>query len=172
MPNHVIHKLKFKGLKPEDKEFIINTITTEVEDNPFAIDFDKIIPEPRTIDECEEDCRVNKDSHIESDDDRPWFDWYHWRVRHWGTKWGAYECITTVGKTQIIFEFQTAWSPPIPILQKLTLLGYDFECRYADEDLGNNCGIINYNHHEKELSEQTEYAIPNSRAWARRLWGY
>lgn len=173
MPNHVINKIKFKGLKPEDKEFILNTITRKTEDNPFAIDFDKIIPEPRTIEDCDEDCIVNKDSHVECDEDRPWFDWYNWRVRYWGTKWGAYDCVTHVGKTQIIFEFQTAWCPPIPIIQKLPLLGYDFEHRYADEALGSNCGMIRYEHKSREFQdEKDELSIPNARAWAKRLWGY
>lgn len=172
MPNHVINKIKFSKLKSTDVEFILDTITKEVEDNPYAIDFDKIIPEPRTIEDCDEDCIVNKDSHVEEVADRPWYNWYNWRVRYWGTKWGAYDCVTHVGKTQIIFEFQTAWSPPIPIIQQLALLGYDFEHRYADEDMGHNCGIIRYEHKSKEFQETDERSMPNSRAWARRLWGY
>lgn len=62
MPNHVKTVIKFRNLKKkEDFDFIINAIarplterdcmfTPDHED--WMIDFNKIIPEPETIDEC------------------------------------------------------------------------------------------------------------------------
>lgn len=46
--------------------------------------------------------------------------WYEWCCDHWGTKWNAYD--VTVGKTddnEVTFHFQTAWSPPMPVLDAL-----------------------------------------------------
>jgi len=87
MPNHVKNVLKFKNLKPDDVDFIVNTIAIEMErpdtvDKQYAIDFDKIIPQPRFESECPEDCLVNSESHISPDPDRPWFDWYRWRLKY------------------------------------------------------------------------------------------
>lgn len=62
MPNHVKTVIKFRNLKKkEDFDFIINAIARPLteKDSMFtpdhedwAIDFNKIIPEPETIDEC------------------------------------------------------------------------------------------------------------------------
>ena len=166
MPNHVRNVLKFKHLKPKDIEFIITTIA-EKQDRPvgdffdaktfhdYIIDFNKIIPEPKTKKECPEDCLVNKDSHIMEEEDRPWFDWYTWHNKYWGTKWNAYDGYTKVGKSYVIFVFSTAWSSPFLVIEQLRLLGYPFELRYADEDIGNNCGILDYS----ETCERRIYTL-------------
>ncbi len=65
--------------------------------------------------------------------------WYLWCIRHWGTKWNA-------GYTEIIdrdtIQFDTAWSNPAPILQKLGELhpAIRIEHWWADEDVGQNTG--------------------------------
>lgn len=171
MPNHVKNVLKFKNLKPDDVDFIVNTIAIESEDEPstYWIDFDKIIPQPKTIEECPEPFRVNKDSHISPDPDRPWFDWYRWRLHHWDTKWGAYDCYSKVGKSYITFVFSTAWSTSIPIIEQLTLMGYEFELRFADEDWGHNCGKISYSC-EQGLRAADESSFKDPERWARNLW--
>lgn len=146
MPNHVKNVLRFKDLKSDDITFIVNTIARESEDDPstYWIDFNKIIPEPEFESECPEDCIVNKDSHISTNPDKPWFDWYKWRNEYWGTKWGAYDCYSIIGKSYIIFVFETAWSMAYPVIERLRLLNYDFELKYADEDIGSNCGMLTY----------------------------
>lgn len=148
MPNHVKNVLKFKNLKVEDIDLILNTICTKDEENTYHIDFDKIIPEPKIESECPEDCLMPEHSCIAKYEDRPWFDWFTWRNKYWGTKWDAYESYSVISDDNLTLVFNTAWSAPIPIINELSLLGYDFELRYADEDLGNNCGIIE---HEKGL---------------------
>lgn len=152
MPNHVRNVLKFKHLKEKDIEFIINTIGTPLPRpsgdltvfHDHTIDFDKIIPEPKTEAECPDRYKMNKDSHVAVLEDKPWFNWYAWHIDNWGTKWEAYDGYTKVGKSYIIFVFNTAWSMPYPVIERLRLLGYDFEHRYADEDYGSNCGILDY----------------------------
>ena len=177
MPNHVRNVLKFSKLKSKDIELLLNTIATQIERpkgslevfNDYAIDFDKIIPEPKDESDCPDDCKVNKDSHVEEDKDRPWFDWYAWRNTYWGTKWGAYDCYSKAGKSCITFVFSTAWSAPFPIYERLQLLGYNFEVRYADEDIGSNCGIITYNKTDGTI-HYNEYEMAHPEQFARRLW--
>lgn len=64
--------------------------------------------------------------------------WYAWSCAHWGTKWGAYE----IEKIDGGVKFQTAWSPPMPVIQELSKRFPDakLEFRWADEDFGCNTG--------------------------------
>ena len=65
--------------------------------------------------------------------------WYGWRNHNWGTKWNA--CDTEIlDKDTIVFD--TAWSNPDPIMEKLGEMypGIRIEHWWADEDAGNNTG--------------------------------
>jgi len=64
--------------------------------------------------------------------------WYDWSIENWGTKWDA--CRFEHDDTTMIFE--TAWSCPEPILKELSRRypDYEIEIKYADEDIGSNCG--------------------------------
>jgi len=170
MPNHVKNVLTFRNLKSEDKRFILDTIASAKEEGGHRIDFDKIIPEPRTKEECPEDCIVNKDSHVSPIEEKPWFDWYAWRNKYWGTKWGAYDCYTTTTDTTVIFIFETAWSLAYPVITKLPLLGYKFDIRWADEDWGSNCGKITFSREQGWQEAWEEAAYKNPRQFAERLW--
>ncbi len=45
-----------------------------------------------------------------------------------------------------VLVFETAWSCPTPIFNKLAEKFSDlgFDVRYADEDIGHNCGTLEY----------------------------
>jgi hypothetical protein len=60
-------------------------------------------------------------------------DWYSWNVRNWGTKWDVavspddkYPDTYMEGPTQngenlvVFYNFNTAWSPPVPAIEKLS----------------------------------------------------
>ena len=70
--------------------------------------------------------------------------WYDWRIQNWGTKWNAY-CTTTGDmddeNTYTIY-FQTAWSHPYPVLEKLVSMfpELEFDYKFADEDFSYNTG--------------------------------
>lgn len=67
-------------------------------------------------------------------------DWYSWRIAYWGTKWNAYdfECIN-----ENSIKFNTAWGTPFSVIEALSKKYNDLriEVKYADEDLGYNCGM-------------------------------
>lgn len=70
-------------------------------------------------------------------------DWYDWSICHWGTKWNAYDTyLETLDEYSVILSFQTAWSGVPNIIQKLTEMfpTITFDYKYADEDMGYNCG--------------------------------
>ena len=144
-----------------------STITDRDE---WIMDFDLIIPEPRYKTDCPKKYQVNSKSHVEEDRDRPWFDWYEWRIAHWSTKWNAYDGYTIIGKTQLTFVFSTAWNIPGKIYAKLCMLGYDIEIRYADEAIGSNCGTLTYNTKEHDVIMQTEKDLTNPERFARYIW--
>ncbi len=88
--------------------------------------------------------------------------WYTWSIEHWGTKWNAYE--HSVSDESL--RFQTAWSIPAPVIECLikqhprsTVL---FE--WADEDLGNNCGVMEARGGEI-LALTTAADQPSNRNW-------
>lgn len=99
MPNWIINKIKLNGEK-ENIEKLLSMITENE-----AIDFDKIIPMPKTQKECDPKYYVNENSHVELMKDRPWFDWYEWSCDNWGTKWNA--CDSGIQDDDTIY-FQTA----------------------------------------------------------------
>lgn len=91
--------------------------------------------------------------------------WYNWCIENWGTKWNAYDQSIEKGKTFVKFIFSTAWAMPKPIYDKLKKLNLNFEVKYADEDIGHNCGIYSY------IDGETNYINKKGCSnWCRNLW--
>lgn len=72
------------------------------------------------------------------------YTWYEWCNRNWDTKWNAYDSYFDSDNNAI--EFNTAWSCPISVLDKLAELCYEhgvwFTGKWADEDCGYNVGVF------------------------------
>jgi hypothetical protein len=71
-------------------------------------------------------------------------DWYDWCVGNWGTKWNAMEVDISLEDNTI--RFQTAWSAPTPVIEKLAKLFPDVNIHHiwSDEGIGQNCGDVLY----------------------------
>lgn len=63
-------------------------------------------------------------------------------INKWGTKWNAYDQL--VDLEQGIFQFDTAWSCPQPLIRELSAHHPEAEItlQFADEDIGSNCGTL------------------------------
>lgn len=74
--------------------------------------------------------------------------WFEWCINNWGTKWNAYgtDEIHHGMDTDCTLAFQTAWSAPHPVIEKLAKENSDigFSHAWADEDIGYNCGRYKY----------------------------
>jgi hypothetical protein len=78
--------------------------------------------------------------------------WYDWNCKHWGTKWNAYShsddgvLETNSGYVEGLISFQTAWSTPFPVIEKLSEMypNIKIELKFADEDWGSNLGICRF----------------------------
>lgn len=77
--------------------------------------------------------------------------WYDWNRAKWDTKWNA--CRSQ--ETDAGWIFETAWSAPLNVIRVLSEIfpEVEFTLRYADEDIGANCGEIHL------LSGQIEYEV-------------
>lgn len=90
--------------------------------------------------------------------------WYDWSCENWGTKWGA--CHTYYVDENNI-EFDTAWSCPFKIFEEISKkYNTRVEVEFADEDIGNNCGIVIY-----DKGEEIDF-IEGDRELAYRVWDY
>ena len=46
--------------------------------------------------------------------------WYDWKVNNWGTKWDISAGLEEKENGHLVYSFDTAWSPPIEWLQKVS----------------------------------------------------
>jgi hypothetical protein len=97
----------------------------------------------------------------------------------WGTKWNAYDQVIDLDAGELSFD--TAWSCPMPVLTELSKRHPDHEItvRYADEDLGSNCGTVRLKAGSTVCSdvasrwdEMSERDQQKWAAWARDLKGW
>jgi len=138
----------------------MNNITVEHEDSAMVDRFERAYNEGKA---CEEFLPVPKN------EDGTVFDgWYGWRVNNWGTKWdiGAkpeqYGLKATRVDNEITATFDSAWSPPVGLYEKLVELGYNVKATYWEAGMA-YCGIWdngNDNYIEYGQSDNPNEDIP------------
>lgn len=100
--------------------------------------------------------------------------WYDWCIANWGTKWNAYGYDDTIDYHDgTPLYFQTAWSAPHPVLEKLTEMfpEIELEHEWADEDIGQNCGRYSYKGGER-IEEYFPESEKEAIEFACRVWDY
>lgn len=189
MPNNTTIVLQIKGSK-KNCNALKNAVLGEDkgEDTSF-LDFNKIVPIPPelegtrspmniiTQEEYDEQERKLASGAIDknsiffsrsltqelSDKYREDFgadNWYEWCLINWGTKWGAYDFNGDwVGSN--VMTFYTAWSPPIPIIEKLSAMFPTVKITmwFADEG-GSWCGSHIYKNGKIVDKHEFDYNDP------------
>ena len=94
--------------------------------------------------------------------------WYDWSVKNWGCKWGAMEsCVE-----DNFITYNTAWSAALPVTEKLSKMfpSVFFSHEFADEDIGYNCGCVQFEKGEaiSEYFPRGEEAV----RFACKIWDY
>ena len=193
MPNHVRNIIEFEG----DQEAIANLLNAiKGDENRPHIDFNKIIPMPLELVGTSSPATImtqeKYDKFMTSDDykrhkelgmGRPLTqamsneliakygtnNWYDWSVEHWGTKWNAYD---QSGDDESIM-FQTAWSHPYKLIEEMSTHYPEitFNVKYADEDLGSNCGMYTMVNGELEDCAIFTESCYESMEFADDVWG-
>lgn len=166
MPNHVANRVIIDG-NLDDIKKIMNFVKGEK--SPF--DFNKIVPMPETFikydttnhpngrglvvgehtlcyDESspvvtEELIEEYKRATEEQAERYGVVGWYNWSRAYWGTKWNCYDVVVL---DEGAFEFNTAWSAPLPVMQALSEIFPEviINLDWADEDAGCNTGEATY----------------------------
>jgi len=114
MPNWCSNNLSIEVSDPKQLVKVIQAITNNSE-RPF--DFNRIIPIPE---ELADTSSPNKNNPDELKAKYGFADWYEWRVFNWGTKWNASDVELDIETPQQLhIRFNTAWSPPMPVIKKI-----------------------------------------------------
>ena len=65
--------------------------------------------------------------------------WYEWSCTNWGTKWNAYSVTASkTGEGEAVVHFETAWAPPMPVLDALAAKFPDAHFRLIWTDEGDD----------------------------------
>jgi len=127
MPNHCENDLIIAGHKEKVKELLE---TIKGQEN--YIDFNTLIPYPASYTKADKIASDWQKKNSEKEN----IDWsakpvdgfnqggYEWCNDNWGTKWNAYsqsfkEDFSNENFLMVTISFSTAWSPPLPIIEKL-----------------------------------------------------
>jgi len=120
MPNVVRNVVKVKGLSELKGIFY--------QPKSRTIDFNTIIPEPKTPNDCHEkyilgdDKKCREGIGLQEQDGKPWFNWYDWHMDNWGCKWNVMDGSRPDPDTVI---FETANTCPYPIIAKISKIAGD-----------------------------------------------
>lgn len=127
--------------------WIENTITAKNIDTldiftDKQLDFNKLIPEPTSKEDCLDEFRLDihsKDSVMPNK--KTWFNWYDWRNKFWNTNINADE--TTIIKKDHQIHFYTQWCCPFPIVAAISRLLKNTEVSIIFQDIDDNFQPIN-----------------------------
>ena len=101
MPNWCNNEIDVSFDTTEEYDAFKEFALTEI-DGEIILDFSKIIPPPEKF-----------------AGDNPAEGWYEWRLTNWGTKWSINEMAYEEYSGGCRMVFDTAWSPPEGIYEKL-----------------------------------------------------
>ena len=172
MPNWVNNFTKVSGDKKQIKELF--------ELFKDGVDFEKITPMPEEIHNT--DCPVRyseltdeeKERYAEIKKKYGVDNWYDWACDHWGTKWNVVPQETLVNSDYQTLDFNTAWATPFEFFLSLSLKfpKLEFEVKFADEDIGYNCGIVIYKNGSYEETYVPEEGTREAKKFANEVWGW
>lgn len=134
MPNWCSNTLKIEA-DEQTKADILAFIKSDK--NNELIDFDKIIPMPKT------------------DHNVHFGGWYDWCCDNWGTKWNA--CMSQMDDDGLFFR--TPWGPPAPVIVKLSEMFPEakFTIDYSIEMMGS--GTAELKNGETLKNEHYEFTM-------------
>lgn len=150
MPNWCMNTVRVCGPKTHLKKFI-----KKIESEQSKFDFNQIVPMPEELKDIHKGStiingekfkcwRVVDDKSIGITEKelhcfREKFgaeDWYDWAVQNWGTKWNNADEVSCeqFSDTDIEYSFDTAWSPPLPVIEEAAKLfpKLTFEINYEE----------------------------------------
>lgn len=167
MPNYVENVLTVDKDSVTKERFM--QIAEFVASKEKLFDLNRIVPQPPELnvsDEAKDRAALMEQNRVSYG----FADWYGWRCKYWGTKWNVWDISSP--DEGFGWEFFTAWEAPIPVISVLSLIFSEvvFTLRYADEDLGHNCGAVMFIGGE-EVFETIYPGREEGYDFAANLWG-
>jgi hypothetical protein len=139
----------------------LNKLTIEHEDRSKVIEFVLAYKEGKA---CDHYLPMPK-----NEDGTPFDNWYGWAINNWGTKWDigsdngeVHGLNPTIVGNQASMSFDSAWSPPIGLYEKLHNLGFSIEATYFEPGIG-FCGL--WENGEDECIEYSSHDMIPKRIW-------
>ena len=141
MPNHCHNRVTFYSANTDDVAKLKQIFEDE---NTFG----QIIPEPDWPN------TPNKDGELPVKHEDPWLTyrwsdgrqddrWYDWRIQNWDTKWDCYDVEVTDNDPECLeIQFNTAWSPPEAICERIREDYPDVSVSWCYDEPG--CEIAGY----------------------------
>ncbi|MFA5696723.1 MAG: hypothetical protein WC917_04795 [Bacilli bacterium] len=112
MPNWCNNILTVKGEEDEIKHF---ELTAKKDDQELSLE--KLYPCPIPIEKESPETNIEK---IANKLDYKAEDWYEWNTNNWGTKWDIKDATMDGNEYELIYTFDTAWSPPIKAIKNFS----------------------------------------------------
>jgi len=154
MPNWITNKVQINEINPQKLENFQNSLLNDEKE----VDFEIVAPMPEELKDTVAPSKIPNKTLLKKYGVDNWYDWSN---ENWGTKWNASN--TIINSDTIIF--QTAWNTPIEYFLKLSKrnLVVEFQVKYADEDIGSNCGILTFLKGEMidyiDMEDNEEFAL-------------
>ena len=153
MPNWCENDLNVEGKLDKLQEFRENMHGKDRNGEETALNEDALIPYPGEFREMDKVAAQYLKEHPDDWKNAPKDGFnsggYEWCLEHWGTKWGF--CRVQEPELQeyggdegtLVYQFDTAWSPPLPLVRKMGELFPDlvFDLRYFEAGMQFN-GIL------------------------------
>lgn len=161
----LIQKVKTQLNQPyefQNTDFITNEVKTTTYSNP-VIAFWNIVQPPKEKHDLYH-------ASANGSEDKTW-NWYSWNVSNWGTKWdiGVHndEKYSDTGIEEetdktVVYKFNTAWSPPLPVIEELSTQYPELEITLEYEEEQGWGGEIFWDSTGSSIVK--EWDIPNSHA--------
>ena len=159
MPNWAYHTLKISGSK-EDILALKNLVTSKTniytgKKELNVLNTNKLIPYPKKYLDLDINPKTRKiilgDKQYMSIEGKDGYNsgGYDWCCQNWGTKWGVCraeicsEDLKESGRSNIVYSFETAWSPGVQVIMKMSelfpMLGFDWYCEEESLDFKFKC---------------------------------
>jgi len=116
MPNWCDNRVEIYGDNPDQIKEVKKTLAGK----ETCFDFNNIVPMPKELKETtapnpEPDSFEAKRLRKQHGHDN----WYDWCCDNWGTKWNSSDATLSEDGDGLEYEFQTAWGPPIKVIEAI-----------------------------------------------------
>ena len=120
MPNHVDNDFWVTGDLTSLLEFE-EFAKEPMHDGESVLSANKFVPYPTAFKEADDAAAIEREKGNWAVKDGFNSGGYDWCLENWGTKWGIYDAVLVhkhagVRKGSLKYRFNSAWSPPIPVI--------------------------------------------------------